>query len=257
VCIAFLCFVHWTWLTAQARGAQEHKVAVIVGCIFVFSGIGALVGVVLTHSRISPTENVQSSGEKPTQPISKPVVTEAVKDYDTDTALPEAGQNWNKDGIVFGPPEVPPQGFVEDPLDKKQSKLRSMPRVELADKVTEITTKMRNYDRSWMTSGLELPAPDPPPTTTGEGEDYKKEMEFYNGRMKEWQAEKDRRLEKFRGLFQQQFAKELLILDELANRFQEVRASSECQPVFSGTFYHGQLSGCADYLDKIVREKLD
>jgi hypothetical protein len=168
---------------------------------------------------------------------------------------PEAGKNWNTDRTTFGPREVPPQGLFEDPALKKEAELAALPRSALASRVTEITRKMRVFDRGWLYEGP--PAPDAPQTTTGEGEDYKNEMAFYNERMKEWHAEKDRSLQKFRNLFQQQFAAEMFVLNELVNRFQEVRSSSECQAVFSGTFYNGQLSGCADYLDKIVREKLD
>jgi len=48
-CVAFLCFIHRTWLIAQTRTAQENRIAVIAVCTILFAGMGALVGVILTH----------------------------------------------------------------------------------------------------------------------------------------------------------------------------------------------------------------
>src|SRR5437870_2332934 len=50
-CVAFLCFIHRTWLIAQTRTAQENRIAVIAVCTILFAGIRAPVVANPTHTR--------------------------------------------------------------------------------------------------------------------------------------------------------------------------------------------------------------
>ena len=72
-CVAFLCFIHRTWLIAQTRTAQENRIAVIAVCTILFAGMGALVGVILTHPRKSlqapnKTASKQEASPEPDSP---------------------------------------------------------------------------------------------------------------------------------------------------------------------------------------------
>src|SRR5947208_15370645 len=50
-CVAFLCFIHRTWLIAQTRTSQESRIGVIAVCTILFAVMGAFLGVILTHPR--------------------------------------------------------------------------------------------------------------------------------------------------------------------------------------------------------------
>src|SRR5204863_9518754 len=56
-CVAFLCFIHRTWLIAQTWTAQENRIAVFAVCTILVAGMAALVGVILTR----PSKSLQTA----------------------------------------------------------------------------------------------------------------------------------------------------------------------------------------------------
>src|SRR5260370_35429999 len=60
VSVGVLCWLERDWIGEQLRGAQQHRMAVILGCTVVFAGIGLLVGIVLTE----PKKAVLKSGSE-------------------------------------------------------------------------------------------------------------------------------------------------------------------------------------------------
>ena len=65
VCVAILCAFNWNWMKEQAHSAQQHRLVAISICIVVFAGIGALIGVILTHPQ-AQSQKTQEPEKPPT-----------------------------------------------------------------------------------------------------------------------------------------------------------------------------------------------
>jgi len=155
--------------------------------------------------------------------------------------------------------EGSPNGSPEDPSGKRDAQLAAMQRVELAAKITDVTRKMREYERSWIWIG-----PQPPDSPSVEEQDdgapeHKARMAKYWQDFKDWQDRVAHEVVDYQRQFFVNFNDDLPILNEFNLRLKDQLANStECHQLFDRSpFEKGQLNKCADYLDAAVRDKLD
>jgi hypothetical protein len=141
----------------------------------------------------------------------------------------------------------------DDPRDVKVAKLAAMPKNELAVLVTETTRRMREYDLAWP---MPIPPPDDVPQEFQDGK-HPEVMKAYWKAFAHWQEETKNDLQLRRKTFQSTFGDGILIMEEMAHRYNELANAPVCRPAFMGTIQKYNLGACAEYLDDIVRKNLD